>query len=207
LTATGLRINEGLGLSLDDLFKGEINNTNLNTQLKKKGIQYFGYLVLESQPKSGVALRNAAGIVERKPLKGKKTISSKYTRTIPIQNKDTFNTLATLWLEQKQKLDLKIHGSDPKNFLLFDGLNKNIFGSLLRSICNQYKIGPYKPHCCRHTFATEFTGKVMGNIFLCQLILGHADTSTTRKYIHLWEQIQKDLKSEAQLKEGILLVD
>lgn len=207
LAETGLRINEGLGLSLDNLFKGRANNKSLNAQLDKEGIQYFGYLVLESQPKSGMVLRDSNGIVERKPLKGKKIISSQNSRTIPILNKDTFNILAELWIQQKENLDNKMYGSDPKNYLLFDGLNKNIFGNYMRSVCGRHKIGPYTPHCCRHTFATVFTGMVMGNIFLCSLVLGHADTSTTRKYIHLWEQIQKDLKSEEQLRDGISLIE
>lgn len=207
LTDTGLRINEGLGLSLDDLVQGQVNNKSLNKQLEKEGIEYFGYLNLQSQPKSRMELRGVDGIVARKPLKGKKTISSQNSRTIPIFRKETFNMLAELWITQKANFDKKLYGSDPKNYLLFDGLNKNIFGNHLREACQRNKIRPYTPHCCRHTFATEFTGMVMGNIFLCSLVLGHADTSTTRKYIHLWEQIQKDLKSEAQLKDGISLIE
>ncbi len=207
LVDTGLRINEGLGLSLDDLFKGEISNKSLAAQLKKEGIQYFGYLVLESQPGCRFALRSADGIVARKPLKGKRVISSQHGRTIPILNKETFNILAELWLQQKELFKKQPYGADPKNYLLFDGLNKNVFGNYLRSICSRHKIGPYTPHCCRHTFATEFTGMVMGNIFLCSLVLGHADISTTKRYIHLWEQIQKDLKSEEQLREGISLIE
>jgi hypothetical protein len=76
LCNTGLRINEGLGLSLDDLFKGDVGNKALDAQLKKEGIQYHGYIVLESQPKSTMVLRDIHGIVERKPLKGKRVISS-----------------------------------------------------------------------------------------------------------------------------------
>lgn len=157
LVDTGLRISEGLGLSLDDLFKGDVPSKSLDAQLKKEGIDYFGYPILESQPKSGMLLRDADGIVERKPLKGKKVISSQNSRTIPILSKDTFNILAELWLAQKERLDKKVYGSDPKNYLLFDGLNRN--------------------------------------------------TATTRKYIHLWAQIQKDLKSEAQLRVGISLIE
>jgi integrase len=164
-------------------------------------------LVLESQPKSGSVLRDEHGVVGRKPLKGKKVISSQNSRTIPILDKETFNMLAELWIIQKERLNKKVHGSDPKNYLLFDGLTKNTFGNYMRSVCSRHKIRPYTPHCCRHTFATEFTGMIMGNIFLCQLVLGHADTSTTRKYIHLWEQIQKDLKSADQLREGISLIE
>lgn len=207
LVATGLRINEGLGLSLDNLFKGTVNNKSLDAQLKKEGIEYFGYLILESQPINGVVLRNKDGIVERKPLKSKKAISSQNSRTIPILSKECFNILAELWLQQKEKLNKRVYGIDPKNYLLFEGLNKFTFGNHLRSVCRDQKIGPYTPHCCRHTFATEFTGKVLGNLFLCSLVLGHADISTTRKYIHLWEQIQKDLKSEEQLREGISLIE
>ncbi|MDR3606150.1 MAG: site-specific integrase [Oligoflexia bacterium] len=186
---------------------GGANNKSLDAQLKKEGIEYFGYLLLESQPINGVELRNKDGIVERKPLKGKRVISSQNSRTIPILDKECFNILAELWLQKKELLNKRVYGTDPKNYLLFEGLNKFTFGNLLRSVCRRHKIGPYTPHCCRHTFATEFTGMVMGNIFLCQLVLGHADTSTTRKYIHLWEQVQKDLKSEAQLREGISLIE
>lgn len=202
-----MRINEGLGLSLDDLVQGKINNKSLNKQLEKEGIEYFGYLNLQSQPKNRMAFRGADDIVERKPLKGEKLISAQNSRAILLFRKETFNMLAELWITQKSNFDKRLYGSDPKNYLLFDGLNKNIFGNHLREACRRNKIRSYTPHCCRHTFSTEFTGMVMGNIFLCSLVLGHADTSTIRKYIHLWEQIQKDLKSEAQLQEGISLID
>lgn len=49
---TGMRFNEIFGLSLDDLFAGELEDEVLKRVLSDRRIKSYGYIVLESQPKS-----------------------------------------------------------------------------------------------------------------------------------------------------------
>ncbi|MBK7845116.1 MAG: site-specific integrase [Bdellovibrionales bacterium] len=206
LANTGLRINEGLGLSLDSLVQGEIENKAFHEQLRTHGIDYVGYLSLESQPVNLIRLRDQNGRVPRKALKGRRKIDPKNNRIIPIIDKEVFNTLVKLYFTQRDLFSKKKFGDDPKDYLLFDGLNKQRFGIHLKKACQNLKIRHYTPHSCRHTFATQFTGLTFGNVFLCQMVLGHRDLNTSRKYIHIWEQIQKESKSAQQLKTGIQLI-
>ncbi len=206
LVHTGLRINEGLGLCLDSLVQGDVENKAFNEQLRLQCVNYVGYLSLESQPVNSTNIRDQNNLVPRKALKGRRKIEPKNNRIIPLINKDVFNTLGKLYFTQRELLQQKKFGDNPKDYLLFDGLNKQRFGNYLRQACKNLKLRNYTPHSCRHTFATQFTGMTFGNVFLCQMVLGHRDLGTSRKYIHIWEQIQKESKSARQLKTGIQLI-
>lgn len=70
--------------------------------------------------------------------------------------------------------------------------------------------GKYKfksPHCLRHTFATELAGVTLGDTTLCKSILGHRDEDTTKKYIHLFEQINQKMKMKVQHCKRLKTVD
>lgn len=129
---TGLRLNELIGLSLADFYPGEPVYKPLTMALQNLGMKALGYIILESQPADPVSIRTDSGIVKRKPLKGKKRISDSENRTIPILDKQTFNTLARLWNTQRDLLEKKQYGSDPKDYLLFQGLNKNVYSNALK---------------------------------------------------------------------------
>lgn len=206
LVHTGLRINEGVGLCLDNLVQGHVENKAFHEQLIRHGVDYVGYISLESQPVQSTNLRDKNNLVPRKALKGRRKIDPKNNRIIPLINKEVFNTLVKRYFTQRDLYLKKQFGDDPKDYLLFDGLNKQRFGVLLKRACENLKIRHYTPHSCRHTFATQFTGLTFGNVFLCQMVLGHRDLNTSRKYIHIWEQIQKESKSARQLKTGIQLI-
>jgi integrase len=47
---TGLRFNEGLGLSLHDIHVGEVQHDALRRLLQRNAIDHYGYIVLSSQP-------------------------------------------------------------------------------------------------------------------------------------------------------------
>lgn len=202
LLNTGLRLNEAMGLSLGDLLSGEPTDKIMQKILGRNEIICFGHLVLESQP-SLVSIRNKNGEVPRKPLKKKKKIEPRNNRTIPISDKAAYNVLVKLWKRQKAMYERRTYGDDKKNYLLFDGLNKNIFSNLLRT-ATRLSNKPYRSaHDCRHTFCTHFAGKVGGDIFLCELVLGHRDSETTRDYMHLQEQINKEAKTQLQVERDL----
>ena len=66
---SGMRFNESLAISLGDLFQGSLDNEFLTKKLKAYSIEYFGYVVSDSQ---------FGGIendkVLRLPFKGQKII-------------------------------------------------------------------------------------------------------------------------------------
>jgi integrase len=59
----------------------------------------------------------------------------------------------------------------------------------------------FTPHDCRHTFCTRFAGLTLGDVFFCQLVLGHKDLETTRAYLHLHEEIQRDVETQTAIEE------
>lgn len=162
---TGLRLNELLGLSLADFFPGEPAYKPLLISLKSLSLTPIGYLLLESQPSSSVVLRNANGKVIRKPLKGKKVIGEQENRTVPIFDKQTFNILARLWNEQRAKRERFHHGESPNDYLLFDGLNKNIYSNALKKAQRALRT-KFTPHDTRHTYSTWLAEVSAGN-FIC----------------------------------------
>lgn len=73
---TGMRINEGVGISLVDVHPGETSKRLLKKLLGKNDISYFGYVILMSQPAGdNRTTRDPKSLtVPRKPLKGRKNI-------------------------------------------------------------------------------------------------------------------------------------
>jgi hypothetical protein len=61
------------------------------------GIDYYGYIVLESRPADKVRKRQSDGAIPRKPPKGKRKIGEKNNRIIPIIDKDLFNNPVALY--------------------------------------------------------------------------------------------------------------
>jgi len=208
LLKTGLRISECLGLSLDDFYVGEPEHDTLKKSLNKHGLVSFGYLAIESQVADGKTVRDENGFVARKPLKGRKRIKSGEGRIIPIIDKDIFNILASRYNAQLEQLNGKAFGAESKNYLLFNGINRNTLNVALAKIYSKLG-GKYKAkcqHCCRHTFSTNFVGMVQGDFFLAKAILGHKDVETTMRYVHIFEAMNRKARKSEQKKVGINLL-
>ena len=204
---TGLRLSEGLGLSLSDFFPGSPDKKTIAGALERHGLKCFGYISLESQVKNSIKPRNLDGIVPRKPLKGRRRIEAKAGRIIPILNKETFNILAKRFNEQTDLLANAKHGNDKSNYLLFDGMDKNRFSRLLVDAYAGTRFTHKSPHCARHTFATNFAGLTHADTGLCRLVLGHKDEDTTLGYVHLFEQINRQARAKELVKMKIDLID
>ena len=202
LAHTGLRLNEGIGLSLNDIISGPSSNPDFMRALNAYGIQCHSYIDLQSQPKLR-EIRNDKGIVERKPLKGKdKKKVSERGRIIPIAEKDTHNYLATLWQAQMINFNNKKYGTDKSNYLLFDGLTKGKFTAKLAQAFKDAKLKYKSPHLLRHTYCTKLAGQTMGNTMLCRAILGHTKSETVDKYIHIYGQLYKTAQVDKQIASG-----
>ncbi len=197
---TGMRFNEIFGLSMDDLFMGELEDGVLTKGMKDHNINYFGYIILESQPKNKIRDRLKDGTILRKPLKGKPKIDPKHNRLVPIISKDLFNNLVRLYKIQKEKLDRKVYGSDPKNYVLFEDLTHSETIVSLRESYLKTKFSQKSYHCCRHTRCTELVGKTR-DFVLARYWLGHARQETTLRYTHIYQQSANTARKKIQKVE------
>lgn len=194
---TGMRFNEICGLSLDDLFMGDLEDVVLRRALDDHDIKYYGYLVLESQPVSKSKIRLDSGVVERKPLKGKPKIDEKHNRIIPIISKELFNNLVKFYKEQEKLFGLRKFGLNRKDYLLFDGVSQTkAFSELKRAyLKTTYAHKCY--HCCRHTRCTELVGQTR-DFVLAKFWLGHSRQETTMRYTHIYQQSVRVARKKIQ---------
>lgn len=199
---TGMRFNEIFGLSLDDLFSGELEECVLKRSLQNHRMKYYGYIVLESQPMSKTRQRLANGSIKRKPLKGKPKIDEKYNRIIPIIDRDLFNNLVQLYKVQQEKLEKKQYGENPKDYVLFENMTMVDANSLLRWAYSQTTYTPKSFHCCRHTRCTELVGQT-GDFIMAKAWLGHARQETTLRYTHIHQQMTRSAKKRTQKVEFV----
>lgn len=203
--STGLRLNEQVGVSLSDFILGEPESPFIRKSLSPYRLKIYGYLTIDSQPSlNRQSPREDQQKVPRKPLKGKKNSDLDQSRIIPIFDKEVVNILVSLWNEQRRLYERKRFGFNPKDYLLFDGLNKNIYSAHLREAQKALQFQRfYTPHDMRHTYATWIAEKTRGNYAVCRMILGHASIRMTLRYVHLHAKLRMELKSKNQLLEEI----
>lgn len=199
---TGMRFSEIFGLSMDDLFAGEIEDEVISIALIDHKIEYFGYIVLESQPATKIRQRLDDGTIKRKPLKGKRSIAEKNNRLIPLINKELFNELVRLYKAQKEKLDRCTYGVDQKNYVFFEELTHSETIVALRNAYSKTKFKTKSFHCCRHTRCTELVGKTR-DFVLAQMWLGHARQETTLRYTHIYQQSARSARKKGQIIDFI----
>lgn len=199
---TGMRFSEIFGLSIDDLFPGDLDESVLSTALVHHKIPYFGYIVLESQPAKKIRDRMPDGSIKRKPLKGKPKIGEKHNRIIPIISKELFNNLVRLYKIQKEKFDRRVYGTNPKDYVLFEELTHSEAVVTLRETYGLTKYLTKSYHCCRHTRCTELVGKTR-DFVLAQMWLGHARQETTLHYTHIYQQSVRVARKKSQRIEFI----
>ncbi len=194
---TGMRFNEIFGLSIDDLYVGELEDNVLRTALADHKIPYYGYVVLESQPATKIRERLPNGSIQRKPLKGKPRISEKHNRLVPIIDKHLFNELVKLYKAQEGKLKQRRFGSNPKDYVLFEDLTQSETVVALREAYAKTRYTHKSYHCCRHTRCTELVGKTR-DFVLARYWLGHARQETTLRYTHIYQQSARTARKKNQ---------
>lgn len=210
---TGMRFNESLGISLADIYKGEISRDSLKNLLRRNFIyhndeldipqnhlyRYFGFFTLSSQPDndgSKSIVRDMNNQILRKPLKMKKAINERNTRIIPIVCEELWKILCgrakeayKMW---KSKNNISHNKSD---YLLFDGITQSTSSIRLKEAFEKSGL-PYKSwHCCRHSRGTFLHGKT-GDKELTMQWLGHASEKVHNKYIHTYEGLMREIKAK-----------
>lgn len=198
---TGMRFNEALGLHPANIYDGEIEDATLAKHLERENIDYFGYVVINSQPNHSTrGLRDKNGIIHRKPLKGRKKVDDKSARTVVITDKLLWNELVALHNQTLIQVDKRLFGGDISQYPVFEGADKTTSANKLRKAYAKVNL-PYRSwHCCRHTRATMLIGET-GNTFLARLWLGHSSEKVLNRYVHIYEAVVRSVKKSNQ--EGV----
>lgn len=221
LARTGLRENECAGLSQAFIFDGLIDGVKskkIHHQLKIAGLgKYFGYICLESQPhakpariteqfKDRFGTTWATGSVPRKPLKLRKKISPEHYRFIPIFDKQAWNIIVERYNMQSEKLEKRVYGSEPRDYLLFEDFSLAKFYNQLVKAYELAKLPFRSPHKLRHTYLTWFYDQTNEDRFLAKRVAGHEEERSMAIYSHLSEQIGLEQKQKAQSKKRLSAV-
>jgi len=189
LCTTGLRFNEMFSLPYKALHAGQVRDESFHSELVRYGISYFGYILLENQARFDDRRRSPDGSIERKPLKGRKTMSLRDARVIPIVDAHAWNILVRRFKNSKRDFERGIYTKDHQDYCLFGDLEYNQAQRALKDAYRhmpQYKRKSY--HCLRHTFCTNFVGNTR-NYFLTQQILGHKTPRIFENYLHIHERL------------------
>ena len=181
---TGMRFSELYSLSSEDLFFEEHVEDGIEDWMKDaliaSGYKIYGYVVLTSQIADKVRSREPDGSVKRKPLKGRKSISLKDGRVIPIMDEEAMNVLIERYNRCLDEFDSGKFGVNEKNYFLFDeGVNE-----IRRDFSGVSSKGFHAS--CRHSFTTHLIGKTRNQI-LTRSITGHRSIDVFDRYVHIYE--------------------
>lgn len=202
---SGMRSNEGLGISIDDFIPGVADG--ICDDFERYNYTCYGYIVLESQPKEYPIRDIKTNHVVRKPLKSKFDISPENSRTIPIIDKILFNYLAKCFNREVLNFEKKRFGSDKKDYLFFEDITKIKIRRALSEAYRNLNLKEKSPHCLRHSRATLLAGETK-NFLLIQQWLGHTKQETTAQYIHLAGLLNKKAKMNTLISgKRIELID
>ena len=193
---TGMRFNEALGLHPANIYDGKIEERALASHLERHSIKYYGYVVFNSQPDHKTrGLRDPKGIIQRKPLKGRKRIDDRSARTVVITDKLLWNELVALHNQVLVHFDGKLFGEDISQYPIFEGADKTSSANKLRKAYEKVGLHYRSWHCCRHTRATMLIGET-GNTFLARLWLGHSSEKVLNRYVHIYEAVVRSVKKK-----------
>lgn len=196
---TGMRFNEIYSLSIADLFFEEHVEKGIEDWMKEvlkaSGYKIYGYIILKSQMDSKTRQRNKNGHVPRKPLKGRKTMSLKDGRIIPIMDEETMNILIELYNDCVPAYKKKEFGANKEDyFLISQGVNA-IRRDFVKACTKGF-------HACRHSFITNLVGKTRNQI-LTRTITGHRSLSAFDRYVHIYQSymVQATLDNEVKVRK------
>lgn len=210
---SGMRFNEGIGISLANIYKGDISRESFKNLLWRNRIyfedevkdidnylyRYFGFFTLSSQPDNNGSrniVRDNNGNILRKPLKSKKVINERNTRVIPIINDGLWaNLVERAKSAYKSWKNRELITSDKSSYLLFEGINKTTTTKKLKKAFEQCGLRYRSWHCCRHSRGTFLYGKT-GDKALSMAWLGHSSERVHSKYLHTYEALMREIKSK-----------
>ncbi len=194
---TGMRVSEVLGLCLTSLTN---KIPDLVTQAFNEAgyTEIYGAVYLESQPRDPYITR-VDGEIPRKPLKWRKEISPKNSRTIPITDKAVWNILAKRFKAQKEAFAKQDFGHRKDSYLLFDGAQRNTYLENIKEAYERTGLRFKGSHVLRHTRATELSMKLVP-VKIQELVLGHKGQAQER-YQHIVEILNQRTREGMEFDE------
>ena len=87
-----------------------------------------------------------------------------------------------LYNEVLQEFQRVLWGTQPENYLLFEGITREPIRKAYRALDLPY----HSPHCCRHSRATMLIGET-GDAMLTRMWLWHASQKVLDKYVHIYQ--------------------
>lgn len=187
---SGMRFNEGLAISLGDLYQGEIESELMKKKLDAYKIKHFGYIVSDGQFDG----RDRNNHVLRAPFKGQKVISEKSNRIIPIVDKALWNELVDV---AEKLFESKPKSMNTRDCLLFNGIDDATATRRLQEAFGQEKLKWRPWHCLRHSRATLLIGET-GDVMLARLWLGHTSSKVIERYNHIHQALVRAARSVSQ---------
>jgi integrase len=182
---SGMRFSEGLAISLADIFADSLPaNQPIAKKLEFHKMSYYGYVVSDSQVDEKRI---------RYPFKGKKEISERFARTIPITDKKLWNHLVDLAEEQFEKWNKS--AGDKKSCFLFQGIDDTTSSRRLEEAFQSSKLKYRSWHCLRHSRATWLIGETSDET-LARAWLGHSSPRIFERYNHLYQALVREAKSK-----------
>lgn len=191
---TGMRFHEGLGVSLGDFFQGKLTDSIIGKALENNGIEYFGYVVVDSQ----FDFIRPDGTLKRAFLKGEKEISERTARTVPIIDKALWNRIVGRLAEQHALFKQGKFGVDKKNYILFRAVNINTGSARLKKAFAAAKLRYRSWHCLRHSRATFLIGQIKDTMVV-RLWTGHKSLKVLERYNHIYQSVVREARSNANV--------
>lgn len=190
LYVTGMRFNEGLCISLGDIYQGDIESEILRKKLHSYSYSHFGYIVSDGQYGGKTANQE----VIRLPFKGQKKIEEKRNRILPIGDKELWNQLVDI---AERRWSEKPDHQKARDTLIFEGIDDATATRYLQEAFADEKLRWRSWHCLRHSRATWLIGETGGDTMLARLWLGHTSPRTIEKYNHIYQAITRAAKAQS----------
>jgi len=197
---TGMRFNELLSLPYSAVFENDDGIPDfMRERFEELGQEVFGYLLLRDQAKGKTAQRDDDGHIERKPLKGRREISLRDARIIPIIDELAWNIIVQNYNDALDKHDKKFYKSSlDEDYLLID-VSMN---TIRRDFLKHCKKGI---HALRHSFVTRLISQVSGgDSRIIKLITGHKCEKVFNRYNHIYEELAINASKKKRKKKGKL---
>lgn len=203
---TGMRTNEGRGISIADLFTGEVQDEGFHNTLAAHSFQYKGYIVLMSQPQSkSQALRGKMGKIVRKPLKGRKKISEKFARIVILPDEKLWKGLSELYNQKIDDFERGLWGNNPSDYALFENI-KSTSTTRLKKAFEKANLRYRSWHCLRHSCATNVVGKT-GDYQLARRWLGHTSMQVIERYVHTHQALVRKTTQTKKNEKGFRKIE
>ncbi len=188
---TGMRFSELFGLTIvgqgdiPTLRKGHLKNLDLHNKWDKAGLNYRGWIYLDSQPENDVCKRGKDKSLKRKPLKWCPAINIKWARCIPIESEEVFKIMARRYLAAKARHEKRQFTALKIDYRYFEDLTWGEANLTLARAFEELGLQKKSYHKCRHSFATFFKHKTGTEVTM--QVTGHRKIETLAKYDHINE--------------------